>query len=184
MCGLSTASPFLTPWPVMNCFTGHCKQEILLEASYQIMFNRLLLIYFINEFLCITHCLSLWSQLPSFTSASELLNNDNETTALVSFFYFAGPQTLSAMGCSKNLLSWKEFFLNGINLATSGRHENYVTGFQSCEVIPRSPMYYDSFVERWISICSEIFTVRFETGPGIILEVRFFYARCSFGEKK
>jgi len=89
------------------------------------------------------------------------------------------------MGCSMNLLSLKELFLNGFNLATNGSRYNYLYGFQSCEVIPRSPMYYDSLEERWKSICSDIFTVRFDTiTNGIILEVRFFYSSYSFGKNK
>ena len=101
------------------------------------------------------------------------------------FFYFAGAQTLSAMGCSKNLLSnWTDLFLNGFNLRTSGSHKNYIPDdFQSCEVIPRSPVYYDSLEERWKRIYSEIFTVSFQKGPGITLKVRFFYAWYSFGKK-
>ena len=88
------------------------------------------------------------------------------------------------MGCSKNLSLWTELFLNGFNLTTSGRKENYLADdFQSCGVIPRSPVYYDSLEERWKRICSEIFTVSFQKGPGITLKVRFFYAWYSFGKK-
>ena len=72
------------------------------------------------------------------------------------------------------MLSWKGLFLKGFNLSSSGRGSYYFSnpGFQSCKVMPGSPMYYDNLGSRWKRILSEIFTVRFQSNLGIVLEVR------------
>lgn len=82
-----------------------------------------------------------------------------------------GAQVQPAIGCSQDVLSWKDLFLNGVDLSNNGNRSNYDSGFQSCKVMPGSPMYYDNLGSRWKMILPEIFTVRFDQSYGIVLEV-------------
>lgn len=88
-------------------------------------------------------------------------------------FDITGAQTLPAIGCSQYMLTWQGLFLHGFNLSNNDSQDYYLqnTSFQSCKVMPGSPMYYDNLGRRWKGILSEIFTVRFQQFKGIFLEV-------------
>jgi len=81
--------------------------------------------------------------------------------------------------------SWDDLFLIGFDLSNNGSAKNYVgDSFQSCKVIPGSPMYYDSLESGWKRISSEIFTVRFKQYKGIWLEVSFLYPSYSLARMR
>lgn len=88
-------------------------------------------------------------------------------------FDMTGAQALSAIGCSQYMVSWKYLFLYGFDLSNNGIGNSPFrnASFQSCKVMPGSPMYYDNSGNTWKRILPEIFTVRFDQYSGIFLEV-------------
>ena len=80
--------------------------------------------------------------------------------------------------------SWIDLFLNGLELSKNGNRSSYLPdrSFQSCKVIPSSPMYYDSLESGWKKISSQMFTVRYQQDKGVVLEVSFLYPSYSLAK--